>query len=38
MDTKNMQINHMMTTAPKSNGDNILLIIHCGPKITESEL
>jgi hypothetical protein len=42
MDTKDMQINHMVTTAPKSIGDNILLIVHCGPKpkeaITESAL
>ncbi len=28
LDTKDMQINHMLTTSPKSIGDNILLIVH----------
>jgi hypothetical protein len=32
LDTKDMQINHMLTTSPKSIGDNILLIVHYGPK------
>lgn len=35
LDTKDMQINHMLTTSPKSIGDNILLIIHYGPKPAE---
>lgn len=40
LDTKDMQINHMLTTSPILIGDNILLIIQYGPKskkeITES--
>jgi hypothetical protein len=35
LDTKDMQINHMLTTSPKSIGDNILLIVHYGPKPAE---
>jgi hypothetical protein len=35
LDTKDMQINHMLTTSPKATGDNILLIIHYGPKPKE---
>jgi len=34
LDTKDMQINHMLTTS-KSTGDNILLIIQYGPKTKE---
>lgn len=34
LDTKDMQINHIIT-APKSIDDNILLIVHCGPKPAE---
>jgi hypothetical protein len=30
-----MQINHMLITSPKSIGDNILLIVHYGPKPAE---
>jgi hypothetical protein len=30
-----MQINHILTTSPKSIGDNILLIVHYGPKPAE---
>jgi hypothetical protein len=30
-----MQINHMLTTSPKSTGDDVLLIIHYGPKPKE---
>ncbi len=30
LDTKDMQINHMLTASPKSIGDNILLIVHYG--------
>jgi hypothetical protein len=35
LDTKDMQINHMLTTSLKSISDNILLIIHYGPKPAE---
>ena len=35
LDTKDMQINHMLTASPKSIGDNILLIIQYGPKPAE---
>jgi hypothetical protein len=35
LDTKDMQINHMLTTSPKSIGDNILLKAHYGPKPAE---
>jgi hypothetical protein len=36
LDTKDMQINnHMLTTSPKSIGDNILLIAHYRPKPAE---
>jgi hypothetical protein len=35
LDTKDMQINHMLTTSPKSIEDNILLIVHYGPKPAE---
>ena len=35
LDTKDIQINHMLTTSPKSIGDNILLIVHYGPKPAE---
>ena len=35
LDTKDMQINNMLTTSPKSIGDNILLIIQYGPKPKE---
>jgi hypothetical protein len=35
LDNKDMQINHMLTTSPKSIGDNILLIVHYGPKPAE---
>jgi hypothetical protein len=35
LDTKDMQINHMLTTSPKSTGDNILLIVQYGPKPKE---
>jgi hypothetical protein len=35
LDTKDMQINHMLTTSPESIGDGVLLIIHYGPKPTE---
>jgi hypothetical protein len=38
LDTKDMQmqINNLLTTSPKSIGDNILLIIHYGPKPKEA--
>ena len=35
LDTKDMQINHMLTASPKSIGDNILLIVHYEPKPAE---
>ena len=35
LDTKDMQINHMLTTSPKSIGDKRLLIVHYGPKPAE---
>ena len=35
LDTKDMQINHMLTASPKSIGDNTLLIVHYGPKPAE---
>jgi hypothetical protein len=35
LETKDMQINLMLTTSPKSMSDNILLIIHYGPKPKE---
>jgi hypothetical protein len=35
LDTKDMQINHMLTTSLKSISDNILLIVHYGPKPAE---
>lgn len=35
LDTKDMQINHMLTASPKSIGDNILSIVHYGPKLAE---
>jgi hypothetical protein len=35
LDTKDMQINHMLTKSPESVGDDILLIIQYGPKSKE---
>jgi hypothetical protein len=35
LDTKDLQINHMLTTSPESIGDDVLLIIQYGPKPTE---
>ena len=32
LDTKDMQINHMLTTSPESIGNDILLIVQYGPK------
>jgi hypothetical protein len=35
LDTKDMQINHMLTTSPESSGNDILFIVHYGPKPAE---